>query len=80
MDDKYSRSHKIKIEEAYFERVLSGQKRFEIRLNDRDYQVGDWVYLVCGSREIAVNIIYITNFAQKDGYIVFGFTVGKENP
>jgi len=35
------RTHRIKIHPKYVERILSGQKTFEIRKNDRDYQVGD---------------------------------------
>ncbi len=32
---------------APFEAVLSGQKRHEVRVNDRDYQEGDQVVLNC---------------------------------
>ncbi len=35
------RTHRIKLHPNYFDRILSGQKNFEIRKNDRDYQVGD---------------------------------------
>lgn len=35
------KKHKIKIWPNYFEAVLSGDKKHEIRINDRDYQVGD---------------------------------------
>lgn len=33
--------HIIKIKKCYHERILLGQKTFEVRKNDRDYQVGD---------------------------------------
>jgi len=33
--------HKLKIEANYFKNLLSGIKKVEIRLNDRDYQRGD---------------------------------------
>lgn len=78
MTEKYSRTHRVKIEEVYLERILSGQKRFEIRKNDRDYQVNDWVHLNCENRTVAVKIIYISDYEQKPGYIVFGFTIGEE--
>lgn len=77
-DSKYSRTHQLKIDTCYFERVQSGQKRFEIRKNDRDFQVNDWIYLVDGERKIACKIIYITSYEQNDGYVVIGFTVGEE--
>ena len=36
-------THKIKLREEYAEAVLSGEKSFEIRYNDRGYQKGDEV-------------------------------------
>lgn len=43
----YERTHEVKIDECYFANVVSGRKRFEIRYDDRDYQVGDWLILCC---------------------------------
>ena len=37
--------HALKILPGYFEDVISGKKTFEIRKNDRDYQVGDLLAL-----------------------------------
>lgn len=73
--------HKIKILPEYFNSVLNGQKRFEIRNNDRNYQVGDVVTLeeynadkrYYTGRVYRCEITYITNFMQKENYIVFGF-------
>jgi len=33
--------HHLKIEEKYLNAIKNGSKTFEIRYNDRDYQVGD---------------------------------------
>lgn len=33
--------HNLKIEENYLKRLLSGEKKAEVRINDRDYQKGD---------------------------------------
>ena len=33
--------HELKIEDNYLTNLLSGKKKAEIRLNDRDYQQGD---------------------------------------
>ena len=37
--------HYIKCETRFFKDVENGEKKFEIRKNDRDYQVGDMIYL-----------------------------------
>lgn len=37
--------HKLKIRPEYFKAVLSGEKKFEIRKNDRDFNVGDYLVL-----------------------------------
>ncbi len=41
--------HELKIEKRYLDRIFDGTKTCEVRLNDRDYQVGDtivfkWLY------------------------------------
>lgn len=75
--------HKVKILPEYFSAILYHKKRFEIRFNDRNYQVGDTV-LLCEyeptkdyftGRELSCKITYITNFMQKDNYIVFSFEI-----
>lgn len=33
--------HALKIKSEYFEAVISGEKLFEVRVNDRNYKVGD---------------------------------------
>jgi hypothetical protein len=35
------KEHQLKCWPEYFDRLKSGEKRFEIRRNDRDFQVGD---------------------------------------
>lgn len=38
--------HELKCRPEYFSRIVSGQKTFEVRKNDRNYQVGDYVSLI----------------------------------
>lgn len=38
--------HELKTEHPYFEAVLRGDKTFEVRRNDRDFQTGDTLSLV----------------------------------
>jgi ASC-1-like (ASCH) protein len=71
--------HELKIDPIYFEAVWNGTKNFEIRKNDRCFQVGDIIVLkefngdyTC--RENIKGIItYITNYMQMPDYVVFGF-------
>ena len=74
--------HKLKILTKYYDAVLDGRKKFEIRKNDRDFRVGDMLILqeykegnLAGwftGEEEKMRITYITDYAQKDGYVVLG--------
>ena len=92
--------HELKIERQYAIEKLNGRKMFEIRKNDRDFQVGDLIhYIIVDNRtkediissakakvELPIletldrlefgtklyRITYITDYEQKDGYVVFG--------
>lgn len=78
--------HAIKIKEVYFKAVLSGEKTFEIRKNDRDYQVGDIIHFVPVDDECGMiiphdpntyKITYIFHggeYGLEEGYCVFGIT------
>lgn len=73
--------HELKIESPYFEAVANGYKTFEIRFNDRGYQKGDQVVLKelanlehtqsFTGRQIKADISYVTNYGQKEGWVVF---------
>lgn len=74
-------THELKVEPSYFEAVLSGDKTFEIRLNDRGFQKGDTVVLKeydlgFTTREAAFHIGYVCTFAQKEGWCVFSLIKG----
>lgn len=78
--------HNLKIEPQYFEAVIDGKKRFEIRNNDRNFEVGDEVILnewngyELTGRWASVKIIYLTDYGQPEGQVVFGFRLGAYNP
>lgn len=80
--------HTLKIAPEFARVKIDGEKPFEIRKNDRDFEVGDIIryivpekYLEDGDIEEAdikilleerlYKIIYITDYEQKDGYVVF---------
>lgn len=75
--------HQLKTINPYFNAVLEGLKNFEVRLNDRDFKVGDEVHLQeydletneYLGREVFAEISYVLKDyeAIKPGYVVFGF-------
>lgn len=68
--------HELKTESEYYRLVVTGSKTFEIRKNDRNFNVGDTLLLretVRGgytSNECRVKVNYICNYEQKTGYVV----------
>lgn len=81
------RTHTIKLSKEFVEPVLMGEKRFEIRENDRGYQKGDRVrFKVVGEpfnanetnrkkalEKLEYEITYVINgWGLKNGYVVFG--------
>jgi hypothetical protein len=86
---QYSQEHELKCAQEHYIRIISGQKTFEIRKNDRNFQVGDILilreydakrgqYIDC-SPAIRARIVYITHYAQKDDFVVLGIAI-EENP
>lgn len=80
--------HDLKLRSEYYHHVLCGQKRFEVRFNDRNYQVGDSIrfYEVDSEGRFTgfatgklFRITYIlresSDFGIKAGWCVFGFTM-----
>ncbi|EAA0362612.1 DUF3850 domain-containing protein [Listeria monocytogenes] len=72
-----SKTHELKILSEYFWDIAEGRKTFEIRKNDRDFQVGDILILREWNNEfsgfqIAVEVVYMTDYEQKDGFVVLG--------
>ena len=73
-----SKVHDLKISMKYMDAQLAGIKNFEIRKNDRDYKVGDRLWLRewngqnYTGRKVTVYVTYITDYAQRDGYVVLG--------
>jgi hypothetical protein len=72
--------HELKIQEVFYDAVLSGKKTFEIRINDRSYQAGDEVILRCvndigmdkiGMDKIYAEIGYVSHYQQKENWCVF---------
>lgn len=76
--------HRLKCVNPYFNEVAAEQKKFEIRLNDRDFKVGNQILLIEIDNEKAptgnwcqLSIDYIftdTAYGLKPNYCVMGVT------
>lgn len=81
--------HKIKLQNEFADAVLSGDKCFEIRYNDRGYQKGDYVKfkVMDGNFEVlhplnerTFEITYVINgWGIKEDYVAFGIREVGEN-
>jgi len=79
--------HVLKISPNYFKDVKSGVKSFEIRKNDRNYQVGDILILQEYSpefgyttRQLLRYVTYLFDNSEyvKEGYVILGISGGDE--
>ena len=74
--------HDLKILPLYFNAVIAGNKTFEIRKNDRNFQLKDTLLLrewdPCEEkytgRRLLKTICYITDYEQKNNYLVLGLS------
>lgn len=78
------RTHYLKILQGAADLIVSGEKTFELRENDRFYQKGDAVHFTAVDREYKPLSIHPVNqkyyeitcvvhgYGLKDGYVVFG--------
>lgn len=81
--------HYIKIREQYADAVADGRKNFEVRLNDRGYNVGDEVAFTVVNEfdmtdlyhplnEKKYKITYVhSGLGMENGYVVFGIAEMK---
>lgn len=73
--------HNLKIKPQYFWNIVCDIKTFEVRKNDRNFEVGDIITLrefengKFTGKSINIEIIYILNDKEycKEGYVVLGF-------
>jgi len=70
--------HELKTWPQYYNRVADGQKTFEVRKNDRDFQVGDELVLVYYNPEEPRPMEYGMTLKAKVTYILYGGQFGIE--
>lgn len=81
-EERKNMIHQLKCEAQYFEDCVSGRKTFEVRKNDRNFHLGDYLALneltkatkVETGRSALFHVIYILNDKDfvKEGYVVLG--------
>lgn len=78
--------HKIKIQESYADAIVEGRKTFEVRLNDRGYNAGDFVQfqvveqrlsVLCNTTHKLNNMQFVITYVYSgkgldSQYVVFG--------
>lgn len=79
--------HNLKIAPTYFQDVVSGKKKFEVRENDRGFLLGDILRLKeydlenkrYTGQEVIVEIIYLLEnfYGLKENYVVLGISDWK---
>lgn len=84
-------THEIKIVESFADAVLSGEKTFEVRENDRGYQKGDKIefevideygFPIYGhdlTRQQYEITYVLSGWGLKDGYVVFSIREVRGN-
>lgn len=75
------RTHNLKLKAGFWDAVMSGEKPFEVRLNDRGFQKGDRIIFGKVANEFGISylnspefeITYVLNeFGLKDGFVCLG--------
>lgn len=79
-------THELKLEKEYFKEVLTGNKKFELRKNDRDFKKGDILLLreydkekqEYTQRAFYKTITYVlenaSQFGLQDGYCILSLS------
>lgn len=69
--------HKLKIGQEYLDNLLSGKKKSEVRLNDRDYQVGDLLeFSYYSEKSLGLTFVYFrithihSGLGLKENYVM----------
>ena len=76
--------HELKTYPKYFQETIEGNKLFEIRKNDRNFQVGDvlllkeWDNIKYTGREVGAMVTYILDdkfIGLAEGYVALGLQI-----
>lgn len=77
MNERHGVWHELKTWPEFFEEIVTGRKTFEIRLNDRGFQVGDGLWLReytvgvgLSGRDARFRVSYMTDWKQRGDHVV----------
>lgn len=74
------RIHNLKIKSCYFIEVMAGFKRAELRKNDRDYEVGEYIHFITSDgtdfKGYENNLFIITHVLQGEEVKQYGLKKG----
>jgi hypothetical protein len=78
------KTHELKCWTGFFEDMLSGKKNFEVRLNDRDFKVGDVLHQrefiastkIAGSNDVRAASYTGRELRQRVDYVMRGPMLG----
>jgi hypothetical protein len=85
MEDRKPQTHRLKTWPVFFRDVIDGKKDFELRKDDRDFRVGDWILLEefdpireqYTGRVLTKRIKHVVRdvprFGLLEGYAILGF-------
>ena len=74
-------NHELKIERAFYDAIVSGDKTFEIRYNDRGFNKGDTLTLMSvqdglrdhSARELTVEVVYVlSGWGLQQNWVALG--------
>lgn len=81
---RLSTTHDLKVVPPYFDDVVSGRKKFEVRKNDRDFRVNDYLVLreyiedKYTGNNVGAFVKYVLHgpaFGIEEGYVVMSIEV-----
>ena len=72
------RTIELSVLPGFLDDILSGDKTFELRYDDKLYRPGDILRLSDDSRTIEVRVTYVlSSFELAQGYVALGFKRGR---
>lgn len=80
-------THRLKCDEKYFDALELGTKKAEFRKNDRDFQTGDGLEIVCNNRDyslplqfVITHIVHGPQYGIPDGYCMMSIEAFDTTP